>query len=282
MSSSWVREALPTSIRWSPPRRLSSHESTVPRHSSPRRLRARSGSWASSSQAAFSAENIGSSGQAAERAHALAGAVAAEPGAVRRRPLVLPAQQRSDRRGRRPRSHSTSDSRCVLSPTAATAAPSCPSRHRATAVRTLSQISVADCSTQPGCGCAWPTGADPRATICPVGVDEQRLRGARALVDREQHRLTRCARRPRPARRGDAVDVEPEVVEQVGGAAGGGELAADAEHPHRHRLVLDDERGDGGAEPAAERRLLGGDDRPGLARRVDDGLLVERVDERRC
>ena len=167
MSSSCVREALPTSITWSPPRRLSSHESTVPRQSSPRRLRERSGSWASSSQVAFGAENIGSTGRplsARTRSPAPSARSRAQWGVVR-----WSCQLSSGPTGSPlARSQSTSDSRCVLRPTAATAEPSCPSRHRATAARTLSQISVADCSTQPGCGWACPTGADPRATIRPA------------------------------------------------------------------------------------------------------------------
>src|SRR4051812_16345071 len=76
---------------------------------------------------------------------------------------------------------------------------------------------------------------------------------------------------------GDAVGVEPEVVEKEAGAAGRGE-AADAEDPHRHRAAFDDHARHGGPEPTAHRRLLGRDDRARLGGGSDHRFLVERVD----
>ena len=96
-SSSWVRDALPASIRCSPPMRHSSQESTVPRHSSPRRLRVRSGSWTSSRADALEAENIASSGSPVSARTSVGVALGPQPRAQGGTPGVLPAEQRTQR-----------------------------------------------------------------------------------------------------------------------------------------------------------------------------------------
>lgn len=167
MSSSWVRAALPASMRCSPPSCHSSQESTVPRHSSPRVLRDRAGSWSSSSAAAFEAENMASNGspvtermrsvRSADRrlAHSAAPRVSCQP---RTGPSGSPVR----------RSHSSIDSRCVLNPTAATCAGSTPASAVRTACCTEPQISWASCSAHPGRGCRCPMGTEPRERIVPA------------------------------------------------------------------------------------------------------------------
>ena len=55
----------------------------------------------------------------------------------------------------------------MLSPTAAIGLRGAIREARGDGGRTLSQISSADCSTHPGCGWLWPTGAEPRARMDP-------------------------------------------------------------------------------------------------------------------
>ena len=225
-SSSCVREALPTSIRCSPPRRLSSQESTVPRHSSPRRLRARSGSWASSSQRAFGAENIGSSGSPLTRARRARRALVAEPVAVGGRALVLPAQQRADAARRRALPQ---HERLALRAQA----------DGGDAVGVLARQALRDGGLDAVPDLRPPTarpsraaGARARAGAAArddraAAVDEQRLRRARALVDGEQHRA-HAARAATEGRAASAMPsaVRPKCSSRKAASAGGRELAA--------------------------------------------------------
>ena len=164
------------------------------------------------------------------------------------------------------RSHSSSDSRCVLRPTAATRAASPPSRQAATAARTLAQISFASCSTQPGRGaCAGATGA--RA----AGDDRAgRRRPARPWWPTVPWSMARIVVRRAHGGTLRAAAAMPSAVRPKWSsrklALPVGAKPVHAEDPHRGRAVLGDEAGDRGAEAAGDDRLLDGDDPARLAR----------------
>ena len=154
-STSSVRDALLTSVTWTaPPVRFQmSQLSMVPKASSPRSARARApGTW-SSSHAIFVAEKYGSSTNpvfARKRSSRPRSRNAAQCSAVRRScqtmALAIGAPVA--------RSHSTVVSRWLVMPMPATSwagIPACRSADCAQA-SCVDQISLASCSTQPGCG----------------------------------------------------------------------------------------------------------------------------------
>ena len=67
----------------------------------------------------------------------------------------------------------------MLRPTAAIGSCVLSARQSATARWTLSQISSADCSTQPGCGWAWPSGAAVSAVVVEHQPVPMRILGIR-------------------------------------------------------------------------------------------------------
>src|SRR4051794_12899212 len=144
----------------------------------------------------------------------------------------------------------------------ATRAGSRSARQAATAARTLSAIASADCSTQPGCGCVWLSGAEPCATIAPAASTSTALV---ELVPWSIASRSGCSAGIEDLADGggDAVGGQPEVVEQELGAAGGRE-ALDPEDAHRHRPLLRDQAGHRGAQATGHRGLFRGHDPGGV------------------
>ena len=186
MSNSSVRLALLASVQWTrPPVKCQiSHESTVPNASSPRCALARAPSTWSSSQRTFVPEKYASSTRPVFCANSGAWPAArnsSHSGAVRRscqtialaigRPVA--------------RSQTTVVSRWFVMPIAATSsAPMC--ALASASCRTpdcVAQISVASCSTQPGCGKICRNSACATARTVAVAVEQDRARTGRALIE---------------------------------------------------------------------------------------------------
>ena len=129
-------------------------------------------------------------GEAAQRADAVAGALPAQARAVRRRSLVLPAQQGADSI---PAAALPEHERLALRAQAdggdgCGVVPGKAIRHgRPHAVPDLSRRLL----DPGGLRVRLADGGRGARDDLPVGIDEYRLRGARALIDREQHRITR-------------------------------------------------------------------------------------------
>ena len=168
--SSSVRLALVTSVTWARPAVSfqASQLSMVPKHSSPRSARARApGTW-SSSQASLVAEKYGSSSRpvcSVTRSSWPAARSASQRSAVRRSCQTIAGATGWPVA----RSHSTTVSRWLVMPTAARSRGAASARASTSAMVTAcdTQISLASCSTQPGCGKNWVNSRCALATMLP-------------------------------------------------------------------------------------------------------------------
>ena len=169
----------------------------MPRHSSPRSAAGAVGIVRVEQPGRLRRREHGIDGEPAQRTRSPAPSrrSRAQCGAVRRSCQLSSGPTACPMR----RSHSTSDSRCVLRPTAATAAASCGpgSRPRPRARCPRSPPPTARPSLVGGATGRRGRGA---SDDLPVGIDEHRFRGACALIDREQHRITRSGPGPRVQR----------------------------------------------------------------------------------
>src|SRR4051812_33411215 len=98
-------------------------------------------------------------------------------------------------------------------------------------------MSTADCSTQPGAGCASPTGAERWATIPRAASTSSALV---ALVPWSMARTSASRGMAQHAADGvrDPGGRQPEVLEEVARAAGGRERVPHTQDAHGHRMVL--------------------------------------------
>ena len=173
----------------------------MPRHSSPRRLRARSRVVAVEQPARLQRREHRVQRQPADLAHPVAGALRRAAG--RSRPPVRWSCQRQQRR--RPGARSRA-------PTARATRAACSARPPATRAGRRRSQAAGDgrahavarsrrptAPPSPAAGCAMPSGAPPLATIGPWRSTSTRLRRAGALVDREEQADQACAS-PRTSR----------------------------------------------------------------------------------
>src|SRR5947209_15217246 len=147
----------------------------------------------------------------------------------------------------------------------------------ATAWRTLAQIAAASCSTQPGCGVAMGTGAWARPTTAPLRSTTRHLVELVPWSMLKRTSLDMSLPLQFQSRRDYAFAGQAEMIEQKLRCAGWRE-ALDAEHPHGHGRMADDDFGDRRAKAAFNHGFLNGDDRAGLTRSGDNGRFVERLD----